>query len=132
MAYFRGLHGLKLTFPRYNLIFVVFCSIMDARREVSQVYPWEGGDMAIEQVLNVPQSRLLSFDAAASYLDVTGQTIRRLIARGILAPVKIPTLRRVLIDKSDLDRLIDAGKRGGEQSQELIASVGAEALDSED
>jgi excisionase family DNA binding protein len=55
-------------------------------------------------------TRLLGFDAAASYLNVKGQTIRRLIARGVLQPVRIPTLRRVLFDRQDLDSLIEAGK----------------------
>jgi excisionase family DNA binding protein len=54
--------------------------------------------------------RLLGFDAAASYLNVNLQTIRRLMARGVLQPVRIPTLRRVLFDRHDLDSLIEAGK----------------------
>jgi excisionase family DNA binding protein len=55
-------------------------------------------------------ARLLGFDAAANYLNVNGQTIRRLIARGVLQPVRIPTLRRVLFDRQDLDSLIETGK----------------------
>ncbi|MGH8072260.1 MAG: helix-turn-helix domain-containing protein [Candidatus Entotheonellia bacterium] len=54
--------------------------------------------------------RLLSLGAAAIYLHTTERTVRRLIARGILHPVQIPTLRRVLIDRADIDRLIDDAK----------------------
>jgi excisionase family DNA binding protein len=66
--------------------------------------------MATEQIPGPCQARLLSFESAASYLDVTGQTIRRLIARGVLLPVRIPALRRVMFDRNDLDRLIEASK----------------------
>ena len=62
------------------------------------------------ETLAVAPGRLLGFDAAAGYLNVTGQTIRRLMARGVLHPVHIPTLRRVLFDREDLDSLIEAGK----------------------
>jgi hypothetical protein len=54
--------------------------------------------------------RLMSFDASAKYCGLTGQSLRRLMSRGILRPVRIPTLRRVLFDKQDLDELIEAGK----------------------
>jgi excisionase family DNA binding protein len=63
----------------------------------------------------LPSSRLLGLAAAASYLDTTEPTIRRLIARGILKPVQIPTLKRVLIDRQDLDQLIDAAKATAER-----------------
>ena len=59
--------------------------------------------------------RLLGVAAAANYIDTTEQTIRRLIARGVLHPVQIPTLRRLLIDRKDLDRLIEAGKPGADR-----------------
>jgi excisionase family DNA binding protein len=59
--------------------------------------------------------RLLGLAAAADYIDATEQTIRRLIARGVMHPVQIPTLRRVLIDRQDLDRLIEAGKVGADR-----------------
>jgi excisionase family DNA binding protein len=64
-------------------------------------------------VIETPEmagTRLLGFDAAASYLNVNLQTIRRLMERGILQPVRIPTLRRVLFDRQDLDTLIETGK----------------------
>jgi excisionase family DNA binding protein len=71
--------------------------------------------MAIEERTGAIQGRLLGLDAAASYLDTTERTIRRLIARGVLQPVQIPTLRRLLIDRRDLDRLIEAGKPGADR-----------------
>ena len=57
-----------------------------------------------------PEVRLLGLDAAAGYLSVDEMTIRRLIARGCLSPVRIEGVRRVLIDRGDLDRLIAAAK----------------------
>jgi excisionase family DNA binding protein len=66
--------------------------------------------MLTEHDPRAPSGRLLELAAAANYIDTTEQTIRRLIARGVLQPVQIPTLRRVLIDRDDLDRLIEAGK----------------------
>ncbi|HEX9869204.1 MAG TPA: helix-turn-helix domain-containing protein [Candidatus Tectomicrobia bacterium] len=54
--------------------------------------------------------RLLGLEAAATYLDTTERSVRRLIARGVLQAVHIPTLRRVLLDREDLDRLINAAK----------------------
>jgi excisionase family DNA binding protein len=57
-----------------------------------------------------PEVRLLGLDAAAGYLSVDAMTIRRLIARGCLSPVRIEGVRRVLIDREDLDRLIAAAK----------------------
>jgi hypothetical protein len=52
--------------------------------------------------------RLMGIEAAARYIDATPRTIERLIARGVLTRVHIPTLRRVLVALEDLDRLIDA------------------------
>ena len=57
-----------------------------------------------------PEARLLGLDGAAGYLSLDTMTIRRLIARGCLSPVRIKGVRRVLIDREDLDRLIVAGK----------------------
>jgi excisionase family DNA binding protein len=58
----------------------------------------------------VTDRRVLGVEAAAAYLDTSPRTIQRLIARGVLTPVSIPTLKRVLIAREDLDRLIDTGK----------------------
>jgi excisionase family DNA binding protein len=49
-----------------------------------------------------PEARLLGLDAAAGYLGLDAMTIRRLIARGCLSPVRIKGARRVLIDREDL------------------------------
>jgi excisionase family DNA binding protein len=57
-----------------------------------------------------PEVRLLGLDAAAGYLSVDSMTIRRLITRGCLSPVRLEGVRRVLIDREDLDRLIATGK----------------------
>ena len=78
----------------------------------------------VTESLEGTEARLLGFDAAASYLNVTGQTIRRLMARGVLQPVRIPMLRRVLFDRQDLDSLIEAGKDTHNQLDNSIALAG--------
>lgn len=57
-----------------------------------------------------PESRLLGPDAAASYLGLTPRSLYRLVDRGVIAPVKIPGMRRTFFDRSDLDALIEMGK----------------------
>src|SRR5262245_40785146 len=59
--------------------------------------------------------RLLDVDAAAAYLGVSQWTIRDLDAAGHLRRVRLPLpggkeLRRLLFDRSDLDRLIERSK----------------------
>jgi len=59
--------------------------------------------------------RLLDLDAGAAYLALSPWTVRDLIAAGILARVRIPLpnggeLRKVLLDREDLDRLVAAWK----------------------
>jgi hypothetical protein len=59
--------------------------------------------------------RLLSLKAAAAYLGVSPWTVRDLEARRILKRVSVPLsagaeLRKLLFDKVDLDRLIEAWK----------------------
>jgi hypothetical protein len=59
--------------------------------------------------------RLLDRAGAARYCAVAADTIDRLIAAGTLRPVRLPNgqggdLRRVLLDRADLDRLIDSMK----------------------
>ncbi len=58
--------------------------------------------------------RLLSADQAAAYLGVNPRTIRRLVDAGKLRRVRLPleslSLRRFLVDRVDLDRLIEQGK----------------------
>jgi hypothetical protein len=60
-------------------------------------------------------SRLLDLDAAGAYLAVSSWTVRDLIAAGTLARVRIPLrnggeLRKVLLDREDLDRLVAGWK----------------------
>lgn len=67
--------------------------------------------------------RLLDLLATAAYLGVSPWTIRDLEAAGVLARVCVPLpggreLRKLLFDKSDLDRLIEAWK-------EPVTGVGA-------
>lgn len=59
--------------------------------------------------------RLLDLGASAVYLAVSPWTVRDLIAAGTLARVRIPLpnggeLRKVLLDREDLDRLVAAWK----------------------
>jgi hypothetical protein len=65
----------------------------------------------LKDMLDASQPRrLLSFHHSAEYCGVTQQTIRRLMARGILTPVRLPAVRRILFDRLDLDRMIEGAK----------------------
>src|SRR6266542_5649531 len=61
------------------------------------------------------QPRLLGLPAAAYYLGVGERTIKALVARGVLRPVRLPggegdrDLRRTLVDRHQLDALVDGG-----------------------
>ena len=59
--------------------------------------------------------RLAGRRQAADYLDVTLRTLDRMIARGLLNRVRLPGVRRTLLDLADLDRLVDEAKRSGPQ-----------------
>jgi hypothetical protein len=59
--------------------------------------------------------RLLDLDGAAAYLGVSPWTIRDLEAAGVLRRVRVPLpnggeLRKVLLDRVDLDALIERWK----------------------
>lgn len=57
--------------------------------------------------------RLLDLDATAAYLGVSDWTVRDLEAAGVLHRVRVPLpnggeLRKLLFDREQLDRLVDA------------------------
>jgi excisionase family DNA binding protein len=54
---------------------------------------------------------LLGLEDAAGRLGTTRRTVERLIARGDLTIVRLPGVRRTLIDTEDLARLVAAGKQ---------------------
>jgi excisionase family DNA binding protein len=59
--------------------------------------------------------RLLDVEAAAVYLSVSPWTIRDLVAAGELHRVRLPVggqreVRRLLLDRRDLDRLVDRSR----------------------
>lgn len=61
--------------------------------------------------------RLLDLLTAAAYLGLSPWTVRDLEAAGSLQRVRIPLpnageLRKLLFDRADLDRLIEAWKEG--------------------
>lgn len=57
--------------------------------------------------------RLLDLKAAETYSGISAWTLRDLIAAGELPAVRPPRLRRVWIDKADLDRAIAGWKERG-------------------
>jgi len=57
---------------------------------------------------NVREQRLLSQQDAARYLGISYWTIRDLVFRREIPPVKIG--RRVLVDRVDLDAYLDRSK----------------------
>ena len=71
---------------------------------------------ALAQGASVP--RLLDLRATASYLGVSAWTVRDLDSAGVLRRVRVPLpnggeLRKLLFDRTDLDRLIEAWKESG-------------------
>jgi excisionase family DNA binding protein len=60
--------------------------------------------------------RLLTVQAAASVLGLPYSTTRDLILRGTIQRVSIPGLRRLLVDRKDLDRAIDSWKETAERA----------------
>ena len=79
------------------------------------------------------EPRLLSLQAGARYLGVSFWTLRDWVLAGYIASVQLPplrpregerartTLRRVLVDREDLDRFIEARKRISERDIESRA-----------
>lgn len=54
--------------------------------------------------------RLLGVREAGDYLGVSRFTIRNMIRDGRLHPVSVPGLKRALVDRHDLDALIESWK----------------------
>ena len=71
----------------------------------------------MRKAMSENDSRLVGTSDAAALLGVTQRTVMNLIARGVLRPVRLPTLRRTLIDREDLDRLVALGKADSRSSQ---------------
>ncbi len=57
--------------------------------------------------------RLLDLHEAERYSGISSWTLRDLIAAGALPAVRPPRLRRIWIDRADLDRAIAAWKEQG-------------------
>jgi excisionase family DNA binding protein len=58
---------------------------------------------------------LVSLQDAARYLGLSYWTVRDLVHAGTLRPVRLPLaggrdLRRILLDRRDLDRLVEVSK----------------------
>lgn len=61
----------------------------------------------------VASGRLLDLKAAETYSGISAWTLRDLIASGDLPAVRPPRLRRVWIDRADLDKAIAEWKEQG-------------------
>jgi len=70
-----------------------------------------------------PAARLLNLKAAGTYLGLSYWTLRDLVVAGHIPSIKIPcprardgsTLRRILIDRKDLDSFIERNKESEPQ-----------------
>jgi hypothetical protein len=58
-----------------------------------------------------PARRLVGLDDAATMLGVSIWTVREMVYRGDLPTVKLPRVRRFLLDLRDLEALITASKQ---------------------
>jgi len=67
------------------------------------------GDAAGDWVLN-PNARCLDIDKSGIYLGVSRRAVWRLVARGTLRAIRLPGLRKVLIDRLELECAIEEGK----------------------
>ena len=80
----------------------------------AQVYGRGGLQAAVAGQIAI-SPRLMSLDAVAAYLSMSPWTIRDLEAAGVLPRVRVPLpdgreLRKLLFDRTDLDRLISVWK----------------------
>lgn len=65
-----------------------------------------------------PTPRLLGLQDGAAYVGLSYWSFRELVASGVVPSVRVPcpggrdgrTIRRILVDRQDLDRLIEAWK----------------------
>lgn len=57
-----------------------------------------------------PASRLLSLKEAARHLGISVWTLRDLIGAGELRSVQPPGVRRIYLDRRDIDKAIEAWK----------------------
>lgn len=57
--------------------------------------------------------RLLDIKAAAAEYGISAWTLRDLIAAGVLPVIRPPHVRRIWIDRQDLDRALMAWKEHG-------------------
>jgi excisionase family DNA binding protein len=74
----------------------------------------ERGVLARQAGLSLPP-RLLDVHSAARYLGLSPWTVRDLLGNGTLKRVRVPLpggreLRRILLDRQDLDRLVESWK----------------------
>lgn len=66
--------------------------------------------MTATSQLSPTPARLLSIRQAAAELGVSQWTLRDLIASGTIRAVQPPGVRRIFLDRKDLDRAIESWK----------------------
>lgn len=57
-----------------------------------------------------PEARLVGLTEAARRLGVTPRSVQNLVMRGVILPVRLPGLRRTLLDLRDIEQLVETGK----------------------
>ena len=57
-----------------------------------------------------PKVRCFDIQATATFLGVSRRAVWRLVERGTLRPIRLQGLRKVLIDRLEIERVIDEGK----------------------
>ena len=61
--------------------------------------------------VDVEGPRLLGREQTATYLGMTTRSLDRLVAKGVLMPVKIVGVRRTLFDQHDLNAFVESAKQ---------------------
>ena len=92
---------------------------MESRHHLDTARPYPLADKEREaSALASQATRLLTVRDAARYLKVSASRFRNLVPVGTIPRVRVPIagnskdMRRILIDREDLDRLIESWKRG--------------------
>jgi len=65
----------------------------------------------LRHATNRPDARLMSLRQAEAESGIPKDSLRKLIADSSLPAVELPGIRRVLIDRQDLNDLIEQSKR---------------------
>jgi hypothetical protein len=103
--------------PSYNVLVerAMETPIVDMMNEQNEQASGRSAEAAHRKTRRSTSGRLLDLKAAEAYSGISAWTLRDLIASGDLPVVRPPRLRRIWIDRADLDRAIADWKERGDR-----------------